>query len=75
MIWKMDDSYKTCGSYRDFLDRGLLLSEVLLMVKLSLSRYTVATMTWLTVTLYQCQNDKYVHFVVTTSRSFPYSGL
>ena len=50
-----------CGSYRDFLDRRLLLTRKLLyqwflMVRLksSLRQFTVATITWLTVTEYMC---------------------
>jgi hypothetical protein len=49
------------GSYKDFLDRGWLLTRKLLnqgflLVKLnsSLRKFTVATMTWLTVIEYLC---------------------
>ena len=52
---------RACGSYQDFLDRGLLLTRKLLnqgflLVKLksSLRNFTVATMTWLTVMEYLC---------------------
>jgi hypothetical protein len=50
---------RSCGSYQDFLDRGLpltrkLLNQVFLLVKLksSLRNFTVASMTWLTVMEY-----------------------
>jgi hypothetical protein len=50
---------RACGSYHDFLDRGLLLTRTLLnqgflLVKLKSSFCTVATMTWLTVMEYLC---------------------
>ena len=52
---------RACGSYQDFLDRGLLLIRKLLiqgflLVKLThhFESFTVATMTWLTVMEYLC---------------------
>ena len=51
----------SCGSYQDFLDRGLLLTRkllnhgfLLLKLKSSLRRFAVPTMTWLTVMEYLC---------------------
>jgi hypothetical protein len=53
---------RACGSYQDFHDRGLLLTrkllnKVFLLVKLksSLRKFTVATTTWLTVMEYLSQ--------------------
>jgi len=52
---------RACGSYQDFLDRGLLLTwqllnQEFLLIKLksSLQFFTVPTMTWLTVMEYLC---------------------
>ena len=53
---------RACGSYQDFLDRGLLLTRKLLnqgflLVKLksSLRHFTIATTTWLTTMEYVSQ--------------------
>jgi hypothetical protein len=75
--------FRACGSYQDFLDRGLLLTMKLrnqgfLLVKLksSLRKFYVATMTWLTAMEYLCHKwPRYVPLVVNTSRSFPHSWL
>ena len=52
---------RACGSYQDFLDRGLLLTRKLLnqgflleKLKSSLRNVTVASMTWLTGMEYLC---------------------
>jgi len=74
---------RACGSYQDFLDRGLLLttkllSQGLLLIKLksSLRKFYGATMIWLTIMEYTCPNDHgYVPLIVSTSRSFPHSWL
>ena len=60
-ISQMIRYFRACGSYQDFLDRGLLLQMKLLnqgfllvMLKSSLRNFTVATMTWLTIMEYLC---------------------
>jgi hypothetical protein len=59
---------RACGSYQDFLDRGLLLIRKLLnkgflLVKLThhFVSFTVATMTWLTLMEYLCHKWQRVH--------------
>ena len=72
---------RACGSYQDFLDRGLLLTMQLLnqgfiLVRLKSSLFTVAIVTWLTVMEYMCHKwPRYVPLVVNISRSFPHSWL
>ena len=71
------------GFYQDFFDRGLLLTRKLLnqgfplkKLRSSVRKFTVATMTWLTVTEYLCHKwPRYVPLVVNISRSFPHSWL
>jgi hypothetical protein len=69
--------FRACGSYQDFLDRGLLLTRKLLnqgflLVKLKSSNFTVATMTWLTVMEYLCYKWPRI---CSTSRSFHHSRI
>jgi hypothetical protein len=74
---------RACGSYQDFRGRELLLimkllSQGFLLVKLKswLQKFTVATMTWLTLwNIYVTNDHGYVPFVVNISRSFPHSWL
>jgi hypothetical protein len=67
---------RACGSYQDFLDRGLLLTRKLLnqgfpLVKLksSLRKFTVATMTWLIAMDYLCH--KWPRICSTCRKHFP----
>jgi hypothetical protein len=70
---------RACGSYQDFLDRGLLqtrqlLNEGFLLVNWShhFESFTVATTTWWPLWNICVTNDHgYVLLVVNTSRSFP----
>ena len=68
-----------CGSYEEFLDRGLVLSMKLLnhgFLSVKLKFFPVTTMTWLTVTDICLTNDHgYVPLVVSTTRSFPHLWL
>jgi hypothetical protein len=65
---------RACGSYQDFIDRGLLLimkllNQELLLVKLKSShlKFYGATMIWLTIMEYTCPNDHaYVPLIVNT---------
>jgi len=60
-----------CGSYHDFLDRGLLLTS-----KLLIQRFLVVKLQRSLRKFYSCHHDhRYVPFVVITIRSFPYSWL
>jgi len=65
LIWRTDlfqiFTNVNCGSYHDFLDRGLLLTMKLLNKRFYWSSwshhfesFTIATMTWLTVMEYLC---------------------
>jgi hypothetical protein len=71
---------RACGSYQDFLDRGLLLTKklpnqefLLVNLKSSLRNCTVATMTWLTIMEYLCHKWPRIcsscrkHFLVLSS--------
>jgi len=67
---------KACGSYLDFLERGLLLTRKLMNQRLSLlswirhfESFTVATMTWLTVMEYLCH--KWPRICSTCHKNFP----
>ena len=72
---------RACGSYQDFLDIWLLptlklLSQGFLLVKLksSLRKFTLATMQLVTVTSICVTNDhEYVLFVENNFQSFPHS--
>jgi hypothetical protein len=74
---------RACGSYQDFLDRGLLLTRRLLnqgflLVKLmsSLRIFSVATITWLTVMEYLCHKwPRICSTCRNPSRFFPHSWL
>jgi hypothetical protein len=64
---------RACGSYQEFLYRGLLLTRKLLnqgflLVKLKLS-FTVTSMTWLTVMEYLCH--KWPRICSTCRKHFP----
>jgi hypothetical protein len=64
---------RACGSYQDFLARGLLLTRKLLnqgflLVKLKSSLRNEATMTWLTVMEYLCH--KWPRICSTSLSSF-----
>ena len=75
--------YRAWGSYRDFLDRGWLLTMKLLnqrfifiSLKSSLRKFWLATMTWLTVKKICVTKDHgYGKLVVTTARLFTHSWL
>jgi len=65
-----------CGSYQDFLDRGFVLTRKLLKQgfllvksKSSLRSFTVATMTWSTVTEHLCH--KWPRICSTCRKQFP----
>ena len=65
---------RACGSYQNFLDRGVLLTRKLLNLEfLSWSHhfesFTVATMTWLTVVEYLCH--KWTRVCSTCRKHFP----
>ena len=65
---------RACGSYQDFLDRGLLLTMKLLnqgfiLVRLKSSLFTVAIVTWLTVMEYMCH--KWPRICSTCRKHFP----
>jgi hypothetical protein len=65
---------RACGSYQDFLDRGLLLTRKLLnhgflLVKLKSSLFTAAIVTWLTVMEYMCH--KWPRICSTCRKHFP----
>ena len=72
---------RACGSYQDFLDRGLLLitkllNQGLLLVKLKSShrKFYGATMIWFAILEYTCRNEyRYVPLIANISRSFPHS--
>ena len=74
---------RACGSYQDFLDRGLLLTRKLLnqgflLVKLVITSNILRSPPWLGWPLWNiCViNDRgYVSLVENTSRSFPHSWL
>jgi hypothetical protein len=57
---------RACGSYQDFLDRGLLLTRKLLN---HFENFTVASMTWLTVLEYLCH--KWPRIFSTGFKHFP----
>jgi hypothetical protein len=57
---------RACGSYQDFLDRGLLLTRKLLN---HFENFTVASMTWLTVMEYLCH--KWPRIFFTCLKHFP----
>ena len=68
---------RACGSYTNFLDRGLLLTRKLLnqgfiwvKLKSSLRTFTVATMTWLTVMEYMCHKLPWI-CCSTCRKDFP----
>jgi hypothetical protein len=76
---------RACGSYQDFLDRGLLLTRKLtnqwfLLVKLKsvITSKILRSPPWLGWPLWNIcvtNNHGYVPLVVSTSRSFPHSRL
>ena len=75
-ISQMKRYYRACGSYQDFLNRGLLLTRKLLkqgFLWLSWSHHleyvTVATMTWFTVMEYLCH--KWPRICSTCRKHFP----
>jgi hypothetical protein len=67
---------RACGSYQDFLDRGLLITRKLLTQGFLLvswshhfESFTVATMTWLAVMEYLC--NKWPRICSTCRKHFP----
>ena len=73
--------FRACGSYHDFLDKGLtrkLLNQRFLVLKLksSLRKCYGCPQALVTIADYLCQNDHgYVPFVVILIQSLPYSWL
>ena len=66
---------RACGSYQDFLDRGLVLTKKILNQeflqvkwKSSLRKFTVATMTWLTGMDHFCKHFPVLSSFVTYQR-------
>jgi hypothetical protein len=73
---------RACGSYQDFLDRGLLLTKMILnqgflLVKLkpSLRTFNEVLLGWLLWNICFTNYHEYVPLVVNTSQSFPHSWL
>ena len=70
--------FRACGSYHDFLDRGLLLQKatepkvpIVQAGSYSFESFMDATMTWLRLRNICVTNDHgYVPYVVSTSRFF-----
>jgi hypothetical protein len=87
-IWSIylsdDTNSRACGSYRDFLDRGLLLTKKATVPRVPFGKVEVIiskilrSPPWLGWPLWNIcvTNDHgYVPLVVNTSRSFPHSRL